>query len=31
MVNYQPFSEGVEVMRVVDVARELPRRLRDGL
>jgi plasmid stabilization system protein ParE len=31
LVFYQPLSDGIEVMRVIDAARDLPRRLRDGL
>jgi plasmid stabilization system protein ParE len=31
LIFYQPFSGGIEVMRVVDATRGLPRRLRDGL
>jgi len=29
LIFFQPHSEGIEVMRVVDSARDLPRRLRD--
>ncbi len=29
LIFYQPYHDGIEVMRVIDAVRDLPRRLRD--